>query len=73
MNLTDWIVAGIIALLVILAILYSRKHKDCSGNCGSCHTSCSTHASNQSDDVPHFVRAYRKDHPKSSISPDQAK
>lgn len=59
MNPFDWLAIAILAVLVILAIRYARKHK-CSGDCASCQTACSR----KPGEVPDFVKRYRKDHPK---------
>ncbi len=63
MNGTDWIILGIISLLVIFGFWYGRK-TSCSGNCQSCQGSCS---SKRPGEVPNFVKQYRKDHPKQGI------
>lgn len=65
MNITDWIVLGTIGILVIFGIWYGRK-TSCSGQCQSCHSTCS---SKKTGDVPDFVKRYRKDHPKNDQSP----
>ena len=57
---TDWIILGIIALLVILGFWYGRK-TSCSGNCQSCHGTCTPR---KPGEVPEFVKRYRQDHPK---------
>ncbi len=60
MNLVDWIVIVIIAILLVAAVIYSRKNS-CSGDCGSCQTNCSK---KDPGEVPDWVKRYRKDHPK---------
>ncbi len=42
MNFGTFLVAAIIAVIVILDIRYLRKHgvDSCGGDCGSCHGSC---------------------------------
>ena len=42
MNLASWLIAALIAAVVILDLFYLKKHglDDCSGNCSSCGTSC---------------------------------
>lgn len=42
MNVTTFIVIGIIAVLLVLDVKYLMKHgiEDCSGSCGSCSGSC---------------------------------
>lgn len=62
MNWIDLIVILVILVLFAAALIYSRKHpSQCDSNCAGCGKSCS---SRKEGDVPDFVKAYRKDHPK---------
>lgn len=63
MNWTDVIAILILGVLIVFAIVYSRRHPDCTGDCVSCKTSC---AKRKEGDVPNFVKLYRRDHPKTS-------
>lgn len=63
MNLTDWIVIGVLVILAIAGIWYGRK-TSCSGNCAKCSSTCTTRNPNEE---PDFVKRYRRDHPKKSV------
>lgn len=63
MNFTDLAAIIIVGALVIIAIVYSRKHA-CHGSCATCHAACSKRRPGDGSEVPDFVRRYRKDYPK---------
>lgn len=45
MGLFDWIVLGLIAVLVVLAVIFmwKRRGQGCSGNCGACGSCAMCH------------------------------
>lgn len=63
MNLPTIIIGALILVLFIWALKKSFKDNSCSGNCATCHTSCSSKNQN-GDGTPDWVKQYRKDHPK---------
>lgn len=63
MNGIDLLIIALVLVALVLAIRYSRKHPDCSGNCASCHTSS---CNKKPGEVPDFVKAYRADHSRKS-------
>lgn len=50
MTARDLILLGIIALLLVAAIVYALRHRHrCCGNCTQCHTSCGQRSPHEAD------------------------